>query len=166
MKKKLSYLLVVFTTTILFGCEKRDQEPEVNEELENILALTTCIPDIYTGKEDEIIGKWLLVQSRYGANNREQTDRSCEGIIYNFLADGRLIVTTDDTHHLNGEYIYTYYPQRSDYIDGKDISSNITIEGSDIESGNWRCYAKIFEKYMTIVEGDGFLWSEALLRIE
>lgn len=167
MKKNVLFLLfALLASGPLISCDneketEEPQEPAVDVRLEEILTSIACTPDILLGQKDDILGKWLLIQSRYGLESRELTDRSCEGIIYHFLPGNRLVITADDTHHLNGEYEYTYRPWTT-RLPGPNLF--IPIPGA--EFGEWRCLGGVYDQYLYITEGSSDLWGETFLRIE
>jgi len=93
--------LVFFGITLMASC----QEVEIPE------GKLRCQVEAVAGEEDDVVGKWKLVQERrFKMINGEiqLIDYSCNNIIYRFNLTGILEITNDVGRdgHVPGEYVF------------------------------------------------------------
>jgi hypothetical protein len=96
----LAIFLLVLTLT---ACKKDDNNME--ESLR-------CPVAAVDGVDDSVLGKWRLVKARIVFRDPRTEDYSCEGILYDFRADGTLTVSggssVDAPGYEEGQYTYTF----------------------------------------------------------
>jgi len=174
--EKLLWTLLVLVVMLGFeGCEKEEgsgdpfsragllpeDTEEYNEEINYILRNLKCAPKPVAGMKDDILGKWQVVRGWYSPLLPvEKPDRSCDGIIYEFLPGNRVIVTGDDTHPLAGENEYCYC-----IYEGLD-SESFATSGANLYINDKLFLAIPYSKHMDLIETIHYDISEKLIRIK
>ena len=118
--------IFIFLLTIV-SCRK-DEIPEQNLK---------CPVVAVNGADDNILGKWKLVNANIVFSNPRTEDYSCDEIIYDFRADGILVVSSgasgDSVGHQQGQYTYAFTADR--LFEGIEESYTLSINETKIASG-------------------------------
>ena len=88
--------------------------------------LSSCLNDDKNSTNNEIIGKWKLIEVQiFGFGGQSSTDYSNENIVYEFQSNGILKVTGgQDVSHPDGEYNYFF---GEDYLGGGTTDPKILL---------------------------------------
>lgn len=118
--RNISMLLraISLTVVVLFSsCQKMAIE-EIELYGDNILSLNCPVKSVH-GSEKRIVGKWKLVKERGGLRPEGSMDEdySCNNVIFNFLPNGKLEITSDNNYYRTGQTTYEYI--RSPYTNFK-----------------------------------------------
>ncbi len=89
-----------------------------------------CLVEPVIGKENDIVGKWKLVKSHSPMMNKTE-DYSCSDIVYNFRADGTLLITENGTDPKES-LTFSYEVIKKPYLEN---IAPFTLKRDALESG-------------------------------
>lgn len=120
----MTILIILF---MIIACKKDDN---MEENLR-------CPIEALDGANDNVVGKWKLAKAKVVFQNPRTEDYSCDEIIYDFRADGILVISggasSDSIGYPEGQYTYAFTADK--LFEWVEESYTLSIDETKIASG-------------------------------
>lgn len=115
---QLSWMVMLIVSSFLLACKKEDH---MKESLK-------CPVVAKEGSDDDITGKWKLVNAQAVFYNPSMEDYSCDDIVYDFRESGMLLVYGTDNQTIGyGEGQYTFEFSTIKFYEGSEGDYTLKI---------------------------------------